>query len=55
MHTETYIICFRNEQQMLLQETFVYKICQNFSAALAATVRSFPLTFEAGLPETQAQ
>jgi len=27
------------------------RVCQNFSAALAATVRSLPLTFDAGLPE----
>jgi len=29
------------------------QVRQNFSAALAATVRSLPLTFDAGLPETQ--
>jgi len=27
------------------------QFCQNFSAARAATVRSFPLTFDAGLPK----
>jgi len=39
---------FHNRQHFIAVRVTSY---QNVSAALAATVRSFPLTFDAGLPE----